>query len=207
MPDVDKNVIVIPAREGRAVRLSQGDCIKVINTHGTQVVDFFALNAGDPNECTSMPHCRNSWGRLRPKPGDRIVSTLTRPIVAMVEDHSPGVHDALMPSCDSALYRMLRAAPDHINCADNFRAALESLGLTPPTPMPTPLNLFQNTPFPDGKLAVLPPESKPGDFVVFRAEMDCVVVMTACPFDLAPVNGADCVPKDAAYTVLKQRAR
>ena len=35
----------VPAREGRAVRLSQGQSISVINTHGTQVCDLWAFNA------------------------------------------------------------------------------------------------------------------------------------------------------------------
>jgi uncharacterized protein YcgI (DUF1989 family) len=30
--------------------------------------------------------------------------------------------------------------------------------------------------------------AKPGQYVVFRAEMDTVVVFSACPQDLLPVN-------------------
>jgi uncharacterized protein YcgI (DUF1989 family) len=32
--------VLIPARQGRAVRVARGAAIDVINTHGTQVVDF-----------------------------------------------------------------------------------------------------------------------------------------------------------------------
>ena len=34
-----------------------------------------------------------------------------------------GVHDTLIPSCDSERYRQL-GAPDHGSCTDNFHAAL-----------------------------------------------------------------------------------
>ena len=37
----------IPARQGRAVRLAKGQRIKLINTHGSQVVDTWAFNAAD----------------------------------------------------------------------------------------------------------------------------------------------------------------
>ena len=32
-----------------------------------------------------------------------------------------------------------------------------------------------------GEIKVLPPKSKPGEKAVFRAEMDLIVAMTACP--------------------------
>jgi uncharacterized protein len=34
--------VLIPARQGRAVRVARGAAIDVINTHGTQVVEFWA---------------------------------------------------------------------------------------------------------------------------------------------------------------------
>jgi uncharacterized protein YcgI (DUF1989 family) len=68
--------------------------------------------------------------------------------------------------------------------------------------VPAPLNLFQNTPWsPDGTLQIVAPVSSPGDLVRLRAEVDLVVVMSACPQDLVPVNGAGQEPTDAAYRV------
>src|SRR5712672_2668698 len=37
--------VTIPARKGRACRLLKGQAIKIINTHGHQVVDTWAFNA------------------------------------------------------------------------------------------------------------------------------------------------------------------
>ena len=60
-----------------------------------------------------------------------------------------------------------------------------------------------NTPYTsDGTLVWLPTVSKVGDYIVFRAELDCVVVMSACPQDLVPVNGEDCIPHDLHFEVL-----
>ena len=46
------------------------------------------------------------------------------------------------------------------------------------------------------------PLSKAGDYVVLRAEMDCIVALSACPQDLVPINGKDCIPTEAHYQVL-----
>ena len=46
----------LPARSGRAVRLETGEAIRIVNTHGSQVVDTWAFNAEDLREFMSMEH-------------------------------------------------------------------------------------------------------------------------------------------------------
>ena len=47
------------------------------------------------------------------------------------------------------------------------------------------------------------PDQKPGDYVVFRAEQDCVAVMSACPSsDISPLNGPTGKSHDIHYMVL-----
>ncbi len=78
---------------------------------------------------------------------------------------------------------------------------LKKLGVDPPPP-PAPLNIFMNIPVgPTGRLEIVPPVCEPGDYVVLRAEMDCIIALSACPHDIFPVNGADATPRDVAYTV------
>ena len=47
-------IITIPARGGKAARLARGQSVKVINTHGEQVVDAWAFNADELSEFMSM---------------------------------------------------------------------------------------------------------------------------------------------------------
>ena len=47
----------IPARKGKAAKLRKGDCIKVINTHGTQVIDTWAFNQEDLAVCRDATGC------------------------------------------------------------------------------------------------------------------------------------------------------
>ena len=57
----------IPARRGKATYLRQGQSIRIINTHGEQVVDTWAFTAGMLTEFMSMEHTRATLTRLRPR--------------------------------------------------------------------------------------------------------------------------------------------
>lgn len=186
-------VYTIPAREGRAFRLAAGQRLRVTNPFGTQVGDFWAFNAADLREHLSMEHLRPALRRVSPRPGDALVTNLRRPILTMVADSSPGVHDTLVASCDVHRYHQLGHQGYHDNCTDNLRMALAAIGLQA-AEIPCPLNLWMNTPFAgDGAMSWLVPVSRPGDHVEFRAELDAVIVISCCPMDLLPINGADAV--------------
>ena len=51
----------------------------------------------------------------------------------------------------------------------------------------------------DGAVAFLPTVAKPGDHLLLAVELDAVVVFSACPQDLVPINGPDCVPLGAHF--------
>jgi hypothetical protein len=195
-------VIQIPARRGKAARLLQGQSVKVINTHGQQVVDTWAFALADISEFMSMEHTRIAIGRIIPKVGDALVTNRRRPILRLVEDNSGGIHDTLVAACDRWRYELLGCTTYHDNCTDNLAAALAELGLTPPE-TPSPLNLFMNIPVIDGNaIDVLPPVSTPGSHVTLRAEMDCLVAFSACPQDMVPINGLGMAPTEAHFEII-----
>jgi uncharacterized protein len=192
---------LIPARKGAAHRMRKGQTLRVINTHGSQVVDFWAFNAADLGECMSMEHSRAAFLRIIPRVGDTLVTNKRRAILTVVEDNSPGVHDTLIASCDVYRYEGLGYKGYHDNCTDNLANALQAIGLKRVV-HPAPFNLFMNIPVKEGvAVSFEPPVTKPGDSISFRAEMDAVVAFSACPQDLIPINGADCVIHDAHYEV------
>ena len=195
-------LITIPARRGKAAFVSRGRQVRVINTHGQQVVDTWAFSRDDLTEFMSMEHSRTSLGRIMPSVGQAMVTNRRRAILTLVEDTSGGIHDTLLAACDRYRYELLGWAEYHDNCTDNLAAALAELGLTPPE-TPSPWNLFMNIPVgPDGSLSFEPPVSGPGGYVALRAEMDCVVAFSACPQDIVPINGADCIPTEAHFQVV-----
>jgi hypothetical protein len=194
--------VTIPARRGRAAFLQAGQHVRVINTHGQQVIDTWAFNRSDLTECLSMEHSRASLSRIMARVGDGLVTNHRRPILTLIEDTSPGIHDTLVAACDRYRYELLGYAGHHDNCTDNLAAALAEFGLTPPK-TPSPWNLFMNIPVhADGSLSFEPPPCQRGDYVLLRAEMDCLVAFSACPQDILPINGVACTPTEAHFEIL-----
>lgn len=194
--------VIIPARKGKAARLSRGERVKVVNTHGAQVVDTWAFSAEDPSEFMSMEHSRAHFLKLIPSLGDSMVTNRRREILRIVEDTSPGIHDTLIAACNRERYENLGCREYHDNCQDNMFAALAELGVDAPE-VPSPWNLFMNIPWTrEGGLSWAAPGSRAGDYILLEACMDLVVVFSACPQDMLPVNGQDMQPTEAHFQVI-----
>ena len=184
------NSVVVPGGRARAVHVAAGAAVRVVNTHGTQVVDFWAIRADRPEIALSMQHSRIRWRNLRPKAGDEMLDEERSTMLTMLEDTSPGVHDTVIAACDPFRYAQLGAAPDHRSCCTNFAEALAELSIVRAAPVPAPLNLFMNIPWDmEGNITFEPTVSAPGDSVLFRAEVDVIVIASACPMDIVPING------------------
>lgn len=194
------NLQTIPARKGMAARVAKGQCIKIVNTHGSQIVDTWAFSTHDLTEFLSMEHMRAYLDKVIPGEGDVLVSNRRRPILTFAKDTSPGVHDTLIAACDIYRYIGLGVTEYHDNCQDNMYAAMSTLGFKAPE-CPSPLNLWMNTPATGNTIEWLPPKSSPGDYVILKAEMDCIVAMSACPQDIVPINGEQCTPTEAHFEV------
>ncbi len=189
----------MPARKVNAAFDERGGHIRVINTHGQQVVDTWAFNRADMSEFMSMEHSRANLGRILPRVGDAMCTNHRRPILTIVDDNSGGIQDTLIAACDRYRYQLLGCVGHHDNCTDNLAACLAELGLGA-SETPSPWNLFMNIPVaPDGSVAFLPPVSTPGSAVTLRAEMDIVIAFSACPQDMIPINGAACTPVEAHF--------
>jgi len=125
-------LVTIPARRGKAAHVSAGQRVRVVNTHGTQVVDAWAFNARDVTEWMSMEASRAWFMKLAAAVGDTFVTNRRRPILTLVEDTSGCAHDTLMAPCDPHRYGLLGVEGYHDNCRDNLHAALAALGVTIP---------------------------------------------------------------------------
>ena len=190
---------VIPARSGVAARVKSGQTIKVINTHGYQVVDFWAFSARDNREFMSMEHSRPIIKKLTPIVGDSMLTNKRRPILKMIKDTTPGVHDTTIAACCPERYRQLGVKGYHENCQDNLHIALKKLRRTPPE-VPCPFNLFQNSQYSAKRgLEYKPTVSKAGQFISFKALLDCIVVFSTCPMDVIPINSG--APTEAHFEI------
>lgn len=170
----------IAPRSGIALRLPRGAELTVIDPEGGQVSDMLAVAADDPREILSNGRTFDYEESLRLTTGARLWSNRSRVMLTIIEDTAPH-HDFLLTPCSEDTFRHFYPdKPVHPGCFGNLAEALGPFGVEPDR-IPAAFNIFMNvTIAPDGKLAVLPPQTKPGDLVRFRAEMDLVVGLTAC---------------------------
>lgn len=186
--------IDVPAGEGRGVRVAAAERFRVVDVQGGQVADTFAFVADDVSEYASAEHTRVHLSRLFPRPGEAFVTNRRRPIVLLEADDSPGVHDMLCAACDPTRYAALGVEGWHASCQENLEKVMEELGYGR-VEIPQPINLFMNIPvLTDGELGWEPAPTRPGDSVTMRAELDLVLVVSACPQDLVPINAGGPTP-------------
>lgn len=187
----DVDLQTVPARRGKAARVKKGQHVRLVNTHGSQVVDTWAFTASDLTERMSMEHTRAYLNTIMPAVGDTFVTNRRSLILSIVEDTSPGNHDMLMPACDTHRYTKQYGLKEyHASCTDNLRDALIELEEVGEEFSPSPFNLFMNIPIHDGsRLSWEPPTTLAGQYVTFRAEMDLIIAFSACPNDQTPING------------------
>ena len=126
------------------MRLGTGDRLRIVNTYGSQVVDLWAMAADDVLESMSMPHSRNPWYRLAPRPGDVLVTNLRRPILRLLEDSSPGVHDTLIPRATRRATGSSARRPITGRAPTTSTRALRAIGVEPPRAVPNAVNLWMN---------------------------------------------------------------
>jgi uncharacterized protein len=180
--------IHVPPREGRAVIVPEGTAFRIVDVEGRQVADLFAFNADDVGEYHSAMHTRAVVSRLFPEPGEAFVTNRRRPIMTLERDDTPAVHDMLIAPCDPERYAGLGVDGWHASCRENLEIAMRALGHDHIC-HPASINLFMNIPVDaHGELGWEPAPTAPGDSITLRAAMDCIVVASACPQDIVPIN-------------------
>ncbi|MDJ0756469.1 MAG: urea carboxylase-associated family protein [Ardenticatenaceae bacterium] len=172
---------IIPATQYDSFLLKAGSYLKIIDIEGGQVADLTAFKAGEVTEWLSNGRSFDYEGTNFFSTGSTLYSNKSRPMLTIVED-IVGRHDFLYTPCSTEMYRLQYGIEGtHPNCLDNLRLALAAAGQEPPE-IPTPFNVFMNVELSsEGRLNVQPPLSQRGDHITFRAEMELIVAISACP--------------------------
>jgi uncharacterized protein YcgI (DUF1989 family) len=193
---------IVPASQGRAFPMKAGQFALIVNTHGNQVVDTWAVAANDLFETSSLDHTRSMNSNIFFTEGMTLISSRRRAMMTMVRDSAKVRHDTLLCPCNRELYQQLGCEEYHRSCTDNFHEALSDVDIKLPF-TPASLNLFMNVPVSiDGTVDRVPPDTAAGDYVVMRADIDLVLVLSACPQDITPINGASRTPNDVSVRIL-----
>jgi len=170
----------IPPRSGAAFRLGKGQRLRVIDPLGEQVSDLLAFNAADTAEVISSGRTLDYASKIYLTTGDPLYSNRSNILLRILED-TVGRHDFLLTPCSRDTFRIIYGDQDpHRGCFGNLEEALAPYGIGPDQ-IPTAFNVFMNVTIDkDGVLAVEPPKSRAGDHILFEAELDLIVALTAC---------------------------
>jgi len=188
---------VIEKNSGRAFIVTKGQVIRVI---GESTADFVVFNLNDVGERFDQARTKVNQGKIYVSKGDVLISKFNNVMMTIGEDTYEGTHDLQKGMCSTSFYekwgdkifeiygakwkrlgRKKGSAPDH-GCWENLTEALRTWQIAPED-IPSPLNIFQTMVI-NGKTGTMRyamTRPKPGAYIDLRAEMDCLVGISACP--------------------------
>lgn len=188
---------IIQKNTGKAFPVKKGQIIRVI---GQSTADFVVFNLRNVKERFDQARTKVDQGKIYVTTGDLLISKFNNVMMTIVKDTYEGTHDMEKGMCSTSFYkkwgdkifaiygstwkklgRKRGAAPKH-GCWENLARALKPWKVLKED-VPSPLNVFQTMVI-NGKsgamrYAMIRP--KPRTHMDLRAEMDCLVGISACP--------------------------
>lgn len=191
--------VVVPKNSGRSFVVKKGQRLRVA---GRTVVDFVAFNLHNLRERFDQARTKTNQVKIFISTGDQLFSKENNPLLTIVEDtFKEGKHDLQKGMCSRKRFEMIAKGlaqrkfaggvdlnpqrpediPDH-GCLENLIDALKGYDI-PPEDIPSPFNIWQTMQInPDtGTMLDTTIRPKTEAHVDFRAEMDCLVAVSACP--------------------------
>ncbi|SPL71061.1 DUF1989 domain-containing protein [Acinetobacter stercoris] len=185
--------IRIPRASAKTYSVKAGQWIQIIDVAGKQCSDFLAFDAqalaqGQEIGLDAVA-TRTILGHSTPMPGihSRFYGSNLQTLVEVIQD-TVGRHDMFLTACSPKFYED-SGYFGHISCTDNFNQILSKHGIQRKSAWPA-INFFYNTQVkPCGTISMDEPWSRPGDYVLMRAQKDLLCASSACPDDIDPSNG------------------
>ena len=181
-----ENLNIINPRSGTAFKLKKGQRLKIVDIEGEQVSDLICYNDQDYKEYLSPGRTIDYAETIFLTKGHPFYSNRSNVMFHIIED-TCGRHDFLLTPCSKDTFRIIYGHQDpHRGCFGNLCEALSGYGFNPDDIGPT-FNVFMNVTVgsQDGRVEVLPPLSKAGDYIVIEAAMDLIVGLTACSAEMS----------------------
>lgn len=181
-----QNLTIIPPRSGTSFILKKGQRLKVIDIKGEQVSDLICFNLHDKAEYLSSGRTIDYAETIFLTTGHPFYSNRSNIMFEIVED-TVGRHDFLLTPCSADTFRIIYGhTSPHRGCFGNLCAALKEYGIEPDN-IPVSFNIFMHVTVDgnSGKVSVLPPKSKAGNYLIIEAKMDLIVGLTACSAEMS----------------------
>ena len=190
---------VVPKNSGAAFEIQRGQRLRVA---GKSIVDFVAFNLHDLSERFDQARTKTNQVKIFISAGDTLFSKRNHPLLTIVEDtFTEGRHDLQKGMCSRKRFEMVAEGtakrlfaegvdinpkkpeeiPDH-GCWENLSNALKPWQISPDD-VPSPFNIFQCMRIDPETGVMYDTMIRPREeaHVDFRAEMDCLVAVSACP--------------------------
>ena len=200
MPKTLKQEIVIPAGFAKAFKVSKGEILRIGQVEGGQVGDVIIFNANDYHEHfhVSESLVLNSIegiGNMK-----YITKFYSQPskenlMFTVVEDTTKTHFVWNGARCSPKIYQMRDnvSVPPHRSCQTNLAEAIAPYGLSADE-VPDVFNVFMNVAVENDNFVIRPPIVGKDDYIDMRAEMDCLVAVSACPSDRITTNSGRIKP-------------
>jgi uncharacterized protein len=190
---------VVLKNSGRAYEVRRGQVVRI---GGRSIVDFVAFNLHDLRERFDQARTKTNQVKIFVSTGDQLISKLNNPMLTIVEDtFKEGRHDLQKGMCSRKRFELVAKGaakrvfaegvdinpkkpgdiPDH-GCWENLTDALKPWNVAPED-IPSPFNIFQTMRIDPDTGAMLDTLIRPKTeaHVDLKAEMDCLVAVSACP--------------------------
>ena len=191
--------VVVPKNSGKAFVVKKGQKLRIA---GRTVVDFVAFNLHNLRERFDQARTKTNQVKIFISTGDQLLSKENNPLLTIVEDtFTEGKHDLQKGMCSRKRFELVAKGlaqrkfaggvdmnpqrpediPDH-GCWENLIDALKGWDI-PSEDIPSPFNIWQTMKIDPATGAMLDTTIRPKTeaHVDFRAEMDCLVAVSACP--------------------------
>jgi len=184
---------IVAAGQPWTRRLRPGQLLRIVDLEGRQAVDFLCYRADDPAERYNAADTMKYAKTIFLTAGHGIYSDMGRRMFTIVED-TCGRHDTIGGCCSAESNELRYGVKDTPSCRQNFLRALAPFGLGRKDVVAN-INWFMNVPVDaDGAMGITDGLSKAGDYIVLRAEMDVLAVISNCPQTRNPCNGFNPTP-------------
>lgn len=186
------NLTTIEAQHGVGLKLKKDQCLKVIDVQGRQVADLFCADAENTRDSLSAGRTIDYNESVYLRVGSKLYGHSGLELMEIVED-TCGQHDILVTPCSLQMFQMVNKNKEyHRSCHENLVQSLKPYGIDE-WQITSTFNVFMHVLVRlSGKIDILPPLSKGGDYVVLRACRDLVLGLTACSDE--GTNDGQCKP-------------
>ena len=194
--------VAMPRNSGKSFMVKRGQRIRI---SAESIVDFVVFNLDNLRVRFDQGRTKANQRKIFISTGDVLYSKSNNIMMTIVDDTYQGKHDLQYGMCSKSTYdlwwqladtetwktvfkelgiRKREDLPDH-GCWENLQDGLKGYDIAPED-IPSPLNMFQSMEIDaDGRLIARmdrdrPEPGKPAH-VDLRAEMDCLVGVSACP--------------------------